>query len=97
MQKYSKSSDNAFILNDNTVCKVIEPSTQSQLAVKCEVYTHTESSFKEPIDSKELGIQRASTRTGQIKMIEKTKLTRQAISIPIGSNDIDYMEVLHIN
>ena len=94
-KSFSKSSDNAFVLSDNTVCKVVDSARCIDATIECEVFYHTISAFVEPIDSKEIGIHRVTSRKAQSKMIKLSELTRQAILLPIGNGDMDFIEVLH--
>ena len=74
----TKKSDNAYILNDSTVCKVMEeghiPNT-----FKCEVYSQTQSAFSVPANSKLIGVHRVFTSKRQFRNIPATDLKRRAL------------------
>ena len=91
----SVAPGSSYILDNNSVCKVLKLVETNQNLTECEVFYNTQPGFTEPLDSKTIGIHRVSTHKGHSKMITIDRLTRRAICLPIGNGDFDFIEVLH--
>ena len=95
MKNETMRIDNAYILDDNSVCKILHTAENQQQSAECEVFYNTEPAFSDPLNSKQLGIHRVFARKGKTKLIRKDMLTRRALSLPIGNGETEFIEVLH--
>ena len=85
----------AFILDNQTVCDVVSMSDDRAIAVECNVYSQTFPAYLHPMDSMQLCVYRVNSNKYKVKLIEKCKLKRPAIVFTIGNGDKEFVEVLH--
>ena len=85
----------AYILDERTVCRVIQTDQPNQNILMCEVFRNTESAFTEPLNSKSIGIHQVVTRKGREQSIQSINLTRPAFTLPVGKEYTNFIEILH--
>ena len=77
------------------MCDIVAKSDYSDKTVKCNIYSQTFPAYLEPINSTDLGVYRVNSNKYITKYIEKAKLNRPAIAIPVGNGKLEIIEVLH--
>ena len=96
-----KKPDNAYILSTVSCCEVVAITNkihdeENNRELLCRVYERTEPLFREPCDSRIVGIYSAYTRHTHMQIIPENKLERRAIMIGMdqGTRAV-FLAILH--
>jgi hypothetical protein len=75
--------DNCYMLDNGKYCLCIEHVNENLEAV-CKVFSHASSFYKEPCDSRLLGIHKVKMKFTELKHVAANKLVRKAIFISLN-------------
>ena len=90
-----KAPNNAYLLDDNSCCDVLQAIDASdKYMIKCRIYERSSSLFDHPCDSTIIGAYIVNTKYSKIRIIPATKLKTRAVRIE-RSNNLIFLAILH--